>query len=491
MFEAAELGIEVGKKQWEERSPKAREDLLQAQRDLAGSKHSCVILVSGVEGAGKRETVNLLLEWMDARGIQTHVMQEATDEELARPPYYRFWRRLPPSGRTGIFLGSWYSAPIVQRTFGDIKDKDLDVQLDRMIEFERMLAHEKVIVIKLWMHISKKLQKKRLKHIEKNESWRLGPLDWKFFKRYDEFRAVSEHALRRTSIGEAPWHIVEASDERHRALSVVKIVTDAIRDRLAEPAAPKRSPGKVMPLRKPQEKTLLSALDLSLTVDKEKYEKKLPELQGKLNRLVRKLPKRNRSLILVFEGPDAAGKGGAIRRVSQAMDAGAYDVTSIAAPTDEERAHPYLWRFWRALPRAGKVTIYDRSWYGRVLVERIEGFCGPEDWQRAYSEINAFEEQLHEAGAIILKFWMQISQEEQLRRFKDRQVTPYKQYKITEEDWRNRDKWDAYGEAACEVFEKNSTKLAPWVLVEANDKNHARLKVLRTVTDALEEELGG
>lgn len=490
MFEAAELGVEVGKRQWEEKAPKAREDLLQAQRELAGSKHSCVILVSGVEGAGKRETVNLLLEWMDARGILTHVLQDPTDEERARPPYWRFWRRLPPAGRTGIFLGSWYSRPIVERTFGEIKDKKLDAQL---VEFERMLAHEKIILVKLWMHISKKLQKKRLRHTEKRESWRLGPLDWKFFKHYDEFVAVSEHALRRTSTAEAPWHIVEASDERHRALSVVKIVTDSIRERLAEPAAaaPKRAPAKVMALRKPQEKTLLSALDLSLTVDKEKYEKKLPELQGRLNRLVRKLPRRQRSLVLVFEGPDAAGKGGAIRRVSQAMDAGQYDVVSIAAPTDEERAHPYLWRFWRALPRAGKVTIYDRSWYGRVLVERVEGFCAAEDWQRAYSEINSFEEQLDEAGAIILKFWLQISQEEQLRRFKDRQVTPYKQYKITEEDWRNRDRWDAYGEAACEMFEKTSTRLAPWVLVEANDKNHARLKVLRTVTDALSRELGG
>ena len=488
MFEAAELGVEVDKKSWDARSPKAREDLLQAQRELAGSKHSCVILVSGVEGAGKRETVNLLLEWMDARGIQTHVMQQPTDEEQARPPYYRFWRRLPPAGRTGIFLGSWYSEPIVQRTFGLIKDKALDAQLDRMIAFERMLANERTIVIKLWMHIGKKLQKKRLKHIEKHEAWRLGKLDWKFFKHYDDFVEVSEHALRRTNIAEAPWHIIEATDERHRALTVAKIVADSIRERIGEPA-PKK-PAKVTPLvRKPDGPTLLSELDLTKSIDKDKYEKKLPELQGRLNQLVRELPREKRSLILVFEGPDAAGKGGAIRRVSQAMDAGAYDVTSIAAPTDEERAHPYLWRFWRALPRAGKVTIYDRSWYGRVLVERVEGFCAPEDWQRAYSEINAFEEQLHEAGTIILKFWLQISAEEQLKRFKDRQVTPYKQYKITEEDWRNRHKWEAYGAAACEMFEKTSTSLAPWVLVEANDKNYARLKVLRTVTAALEKEL--
>jgi polyphosphate kinase 2 (PPK2 family) len=263
----------------------------------------------------------------------------------------------------------------------------------------------------------------------------------------------------------------------------VKILTDSIRDRIAEPA-PKK-PAKVTELRAATDKTLLSSVDLSVSVDEKKYEKKLPRLQGRLNELVRQLPKKGRSLILVFEGPDAAGKGGTIRRVTQAMDAGSYDVTSIAAPSDEERAHPYLWRFWRALPRAGKVTIYDRSWYGRVLVERVEGFCAAEDWQRAYSEINAFEEQLSEHGAVILKFWLAISPEEQLRRFKDRQLTPYKQYKITEEDWRNRAKWDAYALAACEMFERTGTKLAPWVIVEANDKLHTRLKVLRSVTDAL------
>jgi polyphosphate kinase 2 (PPK2 family) len=269
---------------------------------------------------------------------------------------------------------------------------------------------------------------------------------------------------------------------------VVKILTESIKQRLREPAP--RKPARVTQLRAEPGKTLLSELDLTLSIDKKRYEDKLPAVQARLNTLVRKLGKKRRSLILVFEGPDAAGKGGAIRRVTQAMDAGSYDVTSIAAPTDEERARPYLWRFWRALPRAGKVTIYDRSWYGRVLVERIEGFCAPEDWQRAYSEINAFEEQLHEAGAVILKFWLHISQDEQLRRFKDRQLTPYKQYKITEEDWRNREKWDAYLQAACEMFEKTGTQLAPWRIVEANDKLHARLKVMRSLNEALEEALG-
>jgi polyphosphate:AMP phosphotransferase len=492
MFEAAELGAQVEKKAWEASAPRLREELLQAQRELAASKHSCVVLVSGVEGAGKRETVNLLLEWMDARGIQTHLMREPTDEELSRPEFYRYWRRLPPAGRSGIFLGSWYRAPILDRVFGRSKDKDLDQALDRIVEFERMLVHENTIVVKLWMHIGKKLQKKRLRALEKDKlkRWRVSKQDWRFFKRYDDFRDVSERVLRRTSSAEAPWQIIEASDERHRALSAVKTLRDAIKSRLAEPPAKKSAPGKVAQLKPAAKaKTLLSELDHTLALERKKYEKRLPKLQGELNQLVRKLPQAERSLILVFEGPDAAGKGGAIRRVTQAMDAGSYDVTSIAAPTDEERAHPYLWRFWRALPRRGRVTIYDRSWYGRVLVERIEGFCAAEDWQRAYGEINAFEEQLAEAGAVILKLWLAISPEEQLRRFKDRQTTPYKQYKITEEDWRNRARWDAYQAAACDMFVRTGTRLAPWVIVEANDKLHARVKVLRTITKSLRKAL--
>ena len=500
MFEAAELGVEVDKATWEKEAPAAREALLQTQFALAGSKQSCIIVVGGVEGAGKREVVNFLLEWMDARGIQTHVMREPSEDELDRPFAWRYWKRLPPAGRTAIFLGSWYSQAVIDRVFGRIKEKALEVALDRAVEFERMLVSENVILVKLWMHVSKKEQKRRFKKLSRDKAtrWRVTKEDWKFLERYDEFREVSEQAVRRSSTGEAPWHIIEAADDRYRNLTVARTVTEAIRARLEvqKPAAAKaarveraaKAPGAAT-MAKAAGKSLLGELDYTLKVERKKYDKKLPRLQGRLHDLVARLPGAGKSLILVFEGADAAGKGGTIRRLTAAMDAGTWEVVAIAAPTDEERAHPYLWRFWRNLPRSGRVTVYDRSWYGRVLVERIEGFCPPQDWQRAYAEINAFEEQLAEAGNVIVKFWLGISQEEQLRRFKDRQQTPYKQYKITEEDWRNRAKWDAYGQAANEMFEKTSTTHAPWVLVEANDKQHARLKVLHAVIDALEKAL--
>jgi polyphosphate kinase 2 (PPK2 family) len=234
---------------------------------------------------------------------------------------------------------------------------------------------------------------------------------------------------------------------------------------------------------------IINRLDLSLAVAKEKYDNKLLEYQGRLGLLTPRLAKGQSSMLLVFEGTDAAGKGGAIRRLTAAMDARSYQVMPVAAPTDEERAHPCLWRFWRQLPRLGRVTIYDRSWYGRVLVERIEGLCRPEDWQRAHAEINAFEEQLTEFGILLLKFWLAISPEEQLRRFQDREMTPYKQYKLTSEDWRNRDRWSAYEAAACEMIEKTSTTDAPWVLVEANNKEFARLKVIKTIVHHLEAGL--
>ena len=509
MFESAEVGAEVDKKTYEREAPRVRSALLAAQKQLAASGESVVVIVGGVEGAGKSETVNLLLEWMDARGVAVQTFFDQGEEERERPEYWKFWRVLPPKGRIGIFFGSWYTRPIVEKVFGKISGVELDVALDRVVDFERMLSQENVTVVKFWMHLSKKAQKKRFKELEEDPltAWRISKQDWKFFKRYDEFREVSEHALRRTGTGVSPWHIVEARDPRFRSLSVTRKLLEVLEARVAAGAAravakaPKKKQAAAAgaevaarekpPLPVPAKVNLLSQLDLTRAADLAGYEQKLLKLQGKLNRLVRQLEGAGRSAILVFEGPDAAGKGGAIRRLTGAIDARHYEVKSVAAPSDEERAHPYLWRFWRALPRRGHVTIYDRSWYGRVLVERIEGFAAPEDWQRAYAEINAFEEQLVEAGTVVVKFWLAISADEQLRRFKDREVTPYKQYKITEEDWRNRAKWNAYEAAACDTFEKTSTEMAPWTLVEANDKPWARLKVLRTVVDALEVALEG
>jgi len=491
MFETAELGVSVDKEVFKREVPKLREGLLAAQKELAASDLAVVVIIGGVEGAGKTEVVNQLLEWVDARGVETHAMGAPTDEERERPPMWRFWRPLPPRGRMGIFLGSWYTDPIVQRVFGNMGNAAFGQALDRIVEFERMLVQEGVVVVKFWLHLKQATVVKRMKALEKDplQRWRVTPQDWKFVKRYPRFRRISEKALRRTGIGEAPWHIIEATDSRYRTLTVGKTLLQVLQDRLAAwKARPK--PQRVPDRPKPPKVNIIRNLDLSLALDDGRYEKDLLKCMAELNLLARRLYEKRRSLTLVFEGPDAAGKGGAIRRLTAAMDARNYQHIAVAAPTDEERAHPYLWRFWRNLPRLGRVTVYDRSWYGRVLVERIEGFCSREDWQRAYAEINAFEEALTDFGIILIKFWLAIGPQEQLRRFKDRQVTPYKQYKITEEDWRNRAKWDAYEAAAVEMIEKTSTTAAPWVPVEAEDKNYARIKVVKTVIRHLKKQLG-
>jgi polyphosphate:AMP phosphotransferase len=418
-------------------------------------------------------------------------MRKPSVEERRRPSLWRFWRELPPKGRMGIFFGGWYAQPILDRVFDRESKADLDHALDRIVELEQMLNREGVLIVKFWLHLSKHDQKKIMKKLEEDprQRWRLFKRDWRLFRRYDAYRSVGEHVLRRSGSAEAPWSIVEGADRRYRNLTVARVLLDAIKERLEQSKA--CPPAKAEPLHlHPEAKNVINSLDMSLALDTIDYKDKLIKFQGELSQLIRRLEKEKRSLILVFEGPDAAGKGGAIRRITAAMDARDYQVITVAAPTDEERSHPYLWRFWRHLPPVGQVTIYDRSWYGRVLVERLEGFAQPEQWQRAFEEINSFEEQLTESGTIVIKFWLAITPDEQLKRFQDRQATSYKQYKLTPEDWRNRDRWESYEAAACEMIEKTGTEAAPWVLVEGNNKGWARVKILKAVNQCLKSAFG-
>jgi len=490
MFESAELGHKLEKEVWDRELPALREALLDAQFDLAAAKFPVVILVAGVDGAGKSETVNTLNEWLDPRHIQTHGLDVPSDEERERPHMWRYWRMLPPKGKIGIFDGSWYTWPILERTSGRIKTSELDQDMARVARFEQMLIQEGALVLKFWMHLSKDAQKKRLKLLEKDPKtrWRVTPRDWKHFELYDTFRQVSERALRATSTAASPWIVVEASDWRYQRLTVGKLLLEKLRARLDNPAPPLPPPAP-QPVASLDEMNVLRALNLTRTLEKKDYEEELLDLQGRLNLLTRHKNFKKHSVVLVFEGVDAAGKGGGIRRITQALDARTYHIQPVAAPTEEERAQPYLWRFWRHLPRRGKVMIFDRSWYGRVLVERVEGFCAEADWQRAYSEINDFEDQIVRSQTLLLKFWLSISQEEQLRRFQERQVTPFKRFKITDEDWRNREKWPQYERAICDMIDRTSTEIAPWTLVESEDKRYGRLKILRTLVQRLEDEL--
>jgi polyphosphate:AMP phosphotransferase len=490
MFEAAELGHEISKADYEKEVPALRAGLLQAQRDLLEAKAPLILIVSGADGAGKSETVNRLHEWFDPRGLETNVFGPLSDEERDRPDYWRFWLSLPARGRVGIFFGSWYTDPIIRRTYREIGGAEFDRGLSRIEFFEQQLVQDGAIIVKLWLHLSKKAQKKRLTRLEKDPKtrWRVSPIDWKHFKLYDRFVKYSEEALQRTDTGFAPWTVIEATDDRYREITVGKTVLEAIGKRLAARKAAETPPKQASP---PGDiVSVLDRVDLKKTLTAKEYDRKLARLQGKLNQLSRAAWEKKVSSVLVFEGWDAAGKGGTVRRLTSAMDARLYRVVPIAAPTDEERAHQYLWRFWRHIPRAGRVTIFDRSWYGRVLVERVEGFAREDEWKRAYQEINEFEDQLVDHRMMVTKFWVHISKDEQLRRFKERQQTEFKQYKITDEDWRNRKQWDAYEGAINEMVVRTSTRGAPWVIVAGNDKRFARIQVLETVCRRLEKALG-
>jgi len=489
MFEAAELGHEISKEDYDAREPILREALLDAQLDLLEQKRqSVVVILGGVDAGGKGDVLNLLHEWLDPRHVTTYALAAPLGEDHGRPDFYRFWRALPPAGKISIFVGSWYTNPILDRVFGRIPTSDLDRHMRRAVLFERMLSSENVVVLKFWLHLSKKSKKKRLDELSKSDktSWRVTDADWENHKRYDKFRKVSERALRESSTAEAPWIVVEASNPRYRDLTIATTLEQSIRARLPEasPTHANHAPALPAPI---DDRRILSSLDLDKTIEPAVYSDKLPTLQGKLNLLFREPGMKKRSVVAVFEGMDAAGKGGAIRRVTHALDARQYRVVPIAAPTDEEKARPYLWRFWRNLPGHGSMTIYDRSWYGRVLVERIEGFCDTNDWMRAFGEINEFEEQLAESGVIIVKFWLQTSKEEQLARFEAREKTGFKRHKIGPEDWRNREKWEAYEHAASEMIERTSTEFSPWTIIEANDKKHARIKILETLVETIDD----
>lgn len=492
MFESAELGHKIDKATYDAEVPKLREALLEAQMELAKqSRFPVVILIGGVDGAGRSETVNLLNEWMDPRFLQTHGMGEPSDEELDRPMMWRFWRELPPKGRIGIFLGSWYTWPILNRVRGLTKNADLDQSLERAKRLEKMLVDEGALVLKFWMHLSKEKQQKRLKSLEKDPKtrWRVTKRDWEHYTLYDKFNTVNERVIRHTSTADAPWTIVEGYDSHYRSLTVGKILLDALTKRLKQSAKKVADVTAPPPLPSIDQLNVLKTLDMKQKLDKKKYEAELEKQQGRLAVLTRSPRFGKITVIAMFEGNDAAGKGGAIRRITSALDARQYKIIPIAAPTEEERAQPYLWRFWRHVPRRGRLTIFDRSWYGRVLVERVEKFCSVADWMRAYSEINDFESQLARHNIVVVKFWLAITKDEQLRRFKEREKIGFKRFKITEEDWRNREKWDAYEHAVCDMVDRTSTEVAPWTLVEANDKYFARIKVLKTLADRIEAAL--
>ena len=479
MLEVAEVGAEVSRREYEAQVPALRVDLLNAQFEVRDADFPVVVILAGDDRQGVNELVHLLHEWMDARYMPVHAFGPPTDGERARPPFWRYWRALPGRGQMAILFGAWPVSCVADRVQGELGEADFERRLDHIERTERALADAGALLLKFWIHVPKKELARRVKKARKR-GLRADERDWRVYEVYDEALPIVERMLRRTHRSGAAWEVVEGTDWRHRNLSVARGLLSALSARLEagpRPVSEVETSGSVP--------ALLESVDLSKRLEVDAYREKRDERQARLARIWARAREQERSAVLVFEGWDAAGKGGVIRRITQALDARDYRVVPIAAPSPEEKAHHYLWRFWRQLPRSGRLLVFDRSWYGRVLVERVEGLAREDEWRRAYAEINDFEEQIVDHGIPLLKFWLHIDPEEQLRRFRAREQTPYKKYKLTDEDYRNRDRWDDYTLAVNEMVARTGGEPAPWHLVPANDKRWARVEVLDRVCDHL------
>lgn len=486
MFEEAESDPRLARKTFDLQEPRLRTALLNAQYELLDrADRLLLVVVAGIAGSGKGDTINLMNEWMDPRHIHTLAFDAPTPEEAQYPPCWRYWNALPAKGRIGIVFGSWY-APLLKEAARKRPDaRRIDREAEHIRRFEAELAANGVQIVKLWYHLSASAQAERTETLlsSPETAWQVVPEDRKVPKKFDRLRSAGMAAIERTDLPHAPWTIVPSADPQLRHLRTAETLLAALRRRRAP--RPARAATRSVRIA-----DRLGELDYGACIAKSDYDVELGLMQGRLARASRSAGfHAGHSLVLVFEGQDAAGKGGAIRRVTHALDARQFEITPIAAPDAEELAHPYLWRFWRHVPKPGRIAIFDRSWYGRVLVERVEGYAAPADWRRAYGEINDFEAQLADNGAIVLKFWLAITHDVQLARFKEREHSPFKNFKITPDDWRNRKRWKDYAQAANEMLARTNTPAAPWHLISANDKRYARLQVLRHIVEAIEARL--
>jgi len=499
MLETLDLDKKIEKDAYDKSFPELRDQLRSLQRQAFEAKLPVCVVFEGWDAAGKGDSIQKLVERLDPRGVKVHPISAPLPEEKLRPFLWRFWTKVPGRGEMAVFDRSWYGRVLVERVDKLIEPGEWQSAYNEIVQFERMLTDDGMVLVKLWLHISEKEQKKRFKEIEKSkyDSWKVTKEDWEHHKQYDDYLEAAEAMLERTSTAYAPWTIVEATDKRYRLIKVFKAIADAIQTALnakAEAAheKPKRGARASITIQALKEmKTVLDTVDLTKKLTEKEYDKRLVELQVRLRELEFGCFDERRAVMVAYEGWDAAGKGGNIRRVTECLDPRGYSVIPIAAPKGDDATHHYLWRFWRQIPKDGHLAIFDRTWYGRVLVERVEGFCTEAEWRRAFQEIKEFELSLTNHGTILVKFWLHISKEEQLRRFEERKQIEYKQYKITEEDWRNREKWDVYRQAVVDMLTNTSTTYAPWTIVEANDKLWARIRALQAIVDAIEAGLDG
>ncbi|MBR2527004.1 MAG: polyphosphate:AMP phosphotransferase [Blautia sp.] len=458
-----------------------REKLNGYQMRIKEAKLPVMVLFEGWGSAGKGSVIGKVIKNIDPRFFQVATMDaEPTPEEKRFPFLYRYLVELPEAGKFKFFDTCWMEEITDGVCRKKLSPEEYEQKVDSINTIERQLCDNGYLIMKFFFHISKKEQKKRLQALadDENTKWRVSEEDWWENKHYDDCMDVYERYLKDTNRTAAPWYIIDASDKKWAELQVLTFLNQGIDTAL-------KNHSLAMPIRQNifqlKKRPLLAEIPLDKTVTDEEYKKELKELQAQLRQLHNELYRKKIPVIIAYEGWDAAGKGGNIKRIAEALDPRGYIVNPIASPEPHEKARFYLWRFWNRLPKTGHIAIFDRTWYGRVMVERLESFCSENDWQRAYNEMNEFEKELTDWGAVVIKFWVHIDKDTQLARFTDRQNTPEKQWKITDEDWRNREKWDVYESAINEMIQKTSTAYAPWYILESVDKKYARLKALKIV----------
>lgn len=490
MLDILDLEVKLDKATYQAKIDTLMHQLRSLQQTCWQQKLPVIVVLEGWAASGKGALVKKMVAYMDPRGFQVHPIWPPSEQERQYPFLWRFWQKLPAQGAIAIFYHSWYTHLLEDRLFDRVPLRQVPPVVAQINAFERQLVDDGAVIAKFWLHLSRKELQHRLKNYESDSltAWRVRPEDWQQAKNYNQYTNYAEEMLAQTSTGSAPWTLVEGNCSRWARVKVLTqlaaILTEAL-DRRRLPADVVALPPQAK--LEPTEPDLLGQLDLSQALSESDYRNQLKASQMALRKLQLSIHKHQIPVLVLFEGWDAAGKGGAIKRLTDVLDPRSYTVHAFAAPTTEEKAHHYLWRFWRSLPTPGMIGICDRSWYGRVLVERIEGFANDREWRRAYREINEFESMLTEAGYVLVKIWLHISSDVQLQRFQERQNDPFKIHKITDEDWRNREQWPLYEVAINQMLQRTQTPNAPWSLIPANDKYFARVSVIQKLVDAIEQ----
>lgn len=466
----------------------AKEKLAKQQLMIKEHKIPVLVLVEGWGTSGKGYCIGQMIQNIDPRFFKVESMGEKTEEESRKPFLYRYFKRIPAEGKFVFLDSGWLDEIVCEKLHGKLTEEEYAKRIESVRRFERQLTDNGYLVLKFFLHISEKEQEKRIEQLQsqKDTLWRVSKNDLWQNKHYEKCKAAFSSYLKSTNMPSAPWYIIDAKTRKGSQLQILEILTQGIDIALSNQKMAVPLIQNVFSLERLPK---LSEIKLDKTITEDEYHKELKKLKIRLGELHNRLYRKKVPVIIAYEGWDAAGKGGNIKRIADALDPRGYEVYPIASPQPNEKERHYLWRFWTRLPKTGHIAIFDRTWYGRVMVERIEGFCSENDWLRAYNEINEFEKELHDWGAVIIKFWVQIDKETQLERFKERENTPEKQWKITDEDWRNREKWDEYEQAVDEMLEKTNTVYAPWHILESADKKYARIKALKIVIEELEKVL--